>query len=152
MYLWIKTLQSAVFKLCLNYCFFRNFCIFKFGPHQILISFQMFWYQWLWVCLFCPWIIYIQVTLKITDCLCWLHVFYYQFSFDLWALFLSLWLALLVFVFDRVGWSTSSSRGAPPMTRGWQKPATSTASSWFTQRHACSTTEGCSTSNRYEDK
>lgn len=105
-----------------------------------------------WVCLFCPWIIYIQVTLKITDCLCWLHVLYYQFSFDFWALFLSLWLTLLVFVFDRVGWSTSSSRGAPPMTRGWQKPATSTASSWFTQRHACSTTEGCSTSNRYEDK
>lgn len=108
------------------------------------MSFQMFWYQRLWV--------YMPVTFKIMDCNR-LHVFYYQFLFDLWTLILSLWLTL--FVLDRVGWSTSSSRGAPPMMREWQKPATSMASSWFTQRHGCSTTkrrEGYTMSNCYMDK
>lgn len=47
-----------------------TFCIFKFGQHiKYWYPFKMFWYQRLWVCLFCPWIIYIPVTFKIRGCL-----------------------------------------------------------------------------------
>lgn len=73
----LKFLELCICGLNPPVCYFSvfdiiiwTFCIFKFCQHiKYWYPFKMFWYQRLWVCLFCPWIIYIPVTFKIRGCL-----------------------------------------------------------------------------------
>lgn len=73
----LKFLELCICGLNPPVCYFSifdiiiwTFCIFKFNQHiKYWYPFKMFWYQRLWVCLFCPWIIYIPVTFKIRGCL-----------------------------------------------------------------------------------